>query len=113
MIAIVGARNASSLGTRMARALTHDLSEAGYVIVSGLARGIDTCAHLASSKEGSIEVLAGGVDQIYPTENVNLAETLLSKGALMSEQPMGMAPSPVISQCAIGLFQVYAPLPSL
>lgn len=72
--------------------MAHDLSEAGYVIVSGLARGIDTCAHLATSKEGSIAVLAGGVDQIYPTENVNLAETLLSKGALMSEQPMGMAP---------------------
>jgi DNA processing protein len=92
MIAIVGARNASSLATRMARALANELSEAGYVIVSGLARGIDTCAHLASSEKGSIAILAGGVDQVYPTENVNLAETLLDNGALISEQPKGMAP---------------------
>ena len=92
MIALVGARNASSLGTRMARALSNELAEAGYVIVSGLARGIDTCAHLASADHGSIAVLAGGVDVIYPVENGALAESLLNKGALISEQPIGMAP---------------------
>jgi len=54
MVALVGARNASSLGTRMARALANELAEAGYVVVSGLARGIDTCAHHAASKLGSI-----------------------------------------------------------
>ncbi|MGB7316562.1 MAG: DNA-processing protein DprA [Planktotalea sp.] len=92
MIALVGARNASSLGTRMARALANELSEQGYIIVSGLARGIDTCAHLAAAKNGSLAVLAGGVDVIYPAENLALAESLLDKGALISEQPMGMAP---------------------
>ncbi len=92
MIALVGARNASSLGTRMARSLANDLAEAGHVIVSGLARGIDTCAHLASAKTGSIAVLAGGVDVIYPSENLPLAESLLEHGAILSEQPMGMAP---------------------
>ncbi|MEN8894040.1 MAG: DNA-processing protein DprA [Planktotalea arctica] len=92
MIALVGARNASSLGTRMARALSSELAEAGYVIVSGLARGIDTCAHLAAAKQGSIAVLAGGVDVIYPVENGALADSLLENGALISEQPMGMAP---------------------
>ena len=92
MIALVGARNASSLGTRMARALARDLSEQGNVIVSGLARGIDTCAHLAAAKHGSVAVLAGGVDVIYPTENLDLAESLLEHGTLISEQPMGMAP---------------------
>ncbi|WP_085309596.1 DNA-processing protein DprA [Planktotalea arctica] len=92
MIALVGARNASSLGTRMARALSSELAEAGYVIVSGLARGIDTCAHLAAAKQGSIAVLAGGVDVIYPVENGALADSLLENGALISEQPMRMAP---------------------
>jgi DNA processing protein len=92
MVAIVGALNASSLGTRMARALAGELAEAGYVVVSGLARGIDTCAHLAAANSGSIAVLAGGVDQIYPAENLALAESLLKAGALISEQPIGMAP---------------------
>ena len=91
-IALVGARNASSLGTRMARALATDLSEAGYVVVSGLARGIDTCAHHAAAKHGSIAVLAGGVDTIYPAENTDLATSMLESGALVSEQPIGMAP---------------------
>ena len=92
MIALVGARNASSLGTRMARALATELAEAGYVIVSGLARGIDTCAHHAAAKHGSLAVLAGGVDVIYPAENAHLAMDLLENGALVSEQPFGMAP---------------------
>lgn len=92
MVALVGARNASSLGTRMARSLASELSEAGFVVVSGLARGIDTCAHLAAASKGSIAVLAGGVDQIYPKENHALADSLLEHGALISEQPIGMAP---------------------
>ena len=92
MVAMVGARNASSLGTRMARTLAGELAEAGYVVVSGLARGIDTCAHLAAARAGSIAVLAGGVDMVYPAENLTLAESLLKSGALVSEQPIGMAP---------------------
>lgn len=91
-IALVGARNASSLGTRMAKALATDLSKAGYVIVSGLARGIDTAAHLASLDAGTIAVMAGGVDVIYPSENMHLGERIGREGLLISEQPMGAAP---------------------
>ena len=91
-IGMVGARNASSLGGRTARALAGELSEQGKVIVSGLARGIDTYAHKASLAGGTIGVLAGGVDVIYPAENVHLAHDILENGALISEQPMGLRP---------------------
>ncbi|MEQ8897120.1 MAG: DNA-processing protein DprA [Roseovarius sp.] len=92
LIALVGARNASSLGLRMARALAKELSEAGYVIVSGLARGIDTAAHTAACESGTIAVLASGVDVIYPAENARLADDLLAHGLRLSEQPMGLVP---------------------
>ncbi|MCD9148431.1 DNA-processing protein DprA [Pseudophaeobacter flagellatus] len=92
MIAIVGARNASSLGTRMARSLAKDLGAAGYAVVSGLARGIDTAAHLASLDSGTIAVLAGGCDVIYPPQNTSLAENIAAKGLILSEQPMGQTP---------------------
>lgn len=92
MIALVGARNASSLGTRMARALAHDLGEQGYIVVSGLARGIDTAAHIAALKTGTIAVMAGGVDVIYPTENTNLAMDIARQGLRISEQAMGQSP---------------------
>ena len=89
-IALVGARNASSLGTRMARKLAQELGEAGYPIVSGLARGVDTAAHVGSLKTGSIGVLAGGIETIYPAENTDLARDILETGALISEQPIGL-----------------------
>lgn len=92
MIAVVGARNASSLGTRMARKLSADLGEAGFMVVSGLARGIDTAAHLASLKTGTIAVMAGGVDVIYPAENAVLGQEIEEKGLRISEAPMGMTP---------------------
>ncbi|MCL4105184.1 UNVERIFIED_CONTAM: hypothetical protein GTU68_018891 [Idotea baltica] len=92
MIALVGARNASSLGTRMARGLAKDLAQAGWSVVSGLARGVDTAAHLASVETGTIAVLAGGVDIVYPAENSKLAEDILAQGVLLSEQPMGLTP---------------------
>lgn len=92
MIALVGARNASSLGTRMARRLAKDLGDAGYVIVSGLARGIDAAAHLAALPTGTIAVQAGGVDTIYPAENAELARDLAKSGLRISEQPMGLQP---------------------
>jgi DNA processing protein len=92
MIAIVGARNASSLGTRMARALAAGLGEAGFVIVSGLARGIDAAAHLAALKTGTVAVQAGGVDTVYPAENAELAQNLAATGLRISEQPMGLQP---------------------
>jgi len=93
MIALVGARNASSLGTRMARTLAHDLGEAGYVVVSGLARGVDTAAHLAALPFGTIAVQAGGVDIMYPVENTVLANDIAQKGLRLSEQPMGLQPT--------------------
>ncbi|MBY5931873.1 DNA-processing protein DprA [Tateyamaria omphalii] len=92
MIALVGARNASSLGTRMARALARDLGSEGYVVVSGLARGVDAAAHLAALDTGTIAVQAGGVDTIYPAENARLAEDIAARGARISEQPLGLQP---------------------
>ncbi|MFY0621542.1 MAG: DNA-processing protein DprA [Pelagimonas sp.] len=93
MVALVGARNASSLGTRMARALSRGLGEAGFVVVSGLARGVDTAAHIETVKTGTVAVMAGGVDVMYPAENGQLARDILDQdGALVSEQPIGMQP---------------------
>ena len=92
-IALVGARNASSLGGRMSRALASGLGEAGYVITSGMARGIDTAAHVAAVKTGTIAVLGGGVDVLYPSENAKLAEDIVAQGgARLSEQPIGLQP---------------------
>lgn len=92
MIALVGARNASSLGTRMARGLAHDLAAQGFVIVSGLARGVDAAAHLAALETGTVAVMAGGVDIVYPPENAGLAQDIARQGLRLSEQPMGLAP---------------------
>lgn len=92
VIAMVGARNASSLGLRMARSLAQNLGEAGYSVVSGMARGIDTAAHQAALKTGTIAVLAGGADVIYPAENTRLAEEICKTGLRLSEQPMGLTP---------------------
>ncbi len=92
MISLVGARNASSLGTRMARALARDLGAAGFTVVSGLARGVDAAAHLAALDTGTIAVQAGGVDVMYPVENTELAANIAKKGLRLSEQPMGLQP---------------------
>lgn len=92
MIAMVGARNASSLGTRMARKLAGELGDAGYIVVSGLARGVDTAAHMASLSNGTIAVMAGGVDVVYPVENTVLGQEILDNGLRISEQPMGLRP---------------------
>ncbi|UWQ52910.1 DNA-processing protein DprA [Leisingera caerulea] len=92
MIAIVGARNASSLGLRMARSLAQNLGEAGYTVISGMARGIDTAAHQAALQTGTLAVLAGGADVIYPAENARLAEDICETGLRLSEQPMGLTP---------------------
>ncbi len=92
MIAMVGARNCSSLGARMARALATDLGKQEFVVVSGLARGIDTSAHLAALATGTVAVMAGGVDVIYPAENTDLARNIAETGLRLSEQPMGTTP---------------------
>ncbi len=91
-IAMVGARNCSSLGARMARGLAKELGDLGHVIVSGLARGIDTSAHLAALDTGTIAVMAGGIDVIYPAENSELAYKIGEAGLRLSEQPMGLTP---------------------
>jgi len=92
MIALVGARNASSLGTRMAKRLGEDLGKAGFTVVSGLARGIDAAAHLGALAGGTVAVMAGGVDIIYPAENTQLAHDIAKTGLRLSEMPMGLQP---------------------
>ena len=92
MVALVGARNASSLGLRMARRLAEGIAAAGPVVVSGLARGIDAEAHQAALSGGTVAVMAGGVDVIYPEENAKLAAQIAESGCLISEQPMGVQP---------------------
>jgi DNA processing protein len=92
-VGIVGARNASTAGIKMTRMLAGDLGERGYTVVSGLARGIDTAAHRASLGTGTIAVLAGGLDRIYPDENIPLAHDILDNGgALLTEMPLGWEP---------------------
>lgn len=91
-IALVGARNASALGCRMATRLARDLGAAGHAIASGLARGIDAAAHAASLATGTVAVQAGGVDVIYPPENAALATAIAETGLRLSEMPMGEPP---------------------
>jgi len=91
-IAIVGARNASALGRKFAAQLASDLGCAGLLVVSGMARGIDSAAHEAAMTSGTCAVLAGGVDNIYPPENASLHERLRQQGAIVSEMPLGTAP---------------------
>lgn len=88
-IAIVGARNASANGRKLAASLAVGLGARGHTIVSGLARGIDTAAHQGALASGTVAVLAGGVDQIYPEENRALAEEIAAQGALIAEMPFG------------------------
>ncbi len=92
-ISIVGTRNASANGMRFAARLAASCSEAGYVVVSGMARGIDTAANSAALKSGSVAVLAGGVDHIYPYENRELYRKLADNGALVSEMGLGFVPT--------------------
>jgi len=116
MIALVGARNASAAGLRVAQRLAHELGQAGLVVVSGLARGIDAAAHQASLASGTVAVLAGGHNHIYPPENVTLAEAVAAQGALITEMPLGWEPrakdfprrNRLISGCAAGVVVVEA-----
>jgi DNA processing protein len=88
-VAIVGSRNASGAGLAFAERLARGLVQAGFVIVSGLARGIDIRAHLTASDAGTIAVLAGGHDKIYPAEHTAQLEGFLERGAAISEMPFG------------------------
>ncbi len=91
-IAIVGARNASAAGRTFAARIARDLGEAGFTIASGLARGVDAAAHEASLPTGTIAVLAGGVDRIYPPENEPLLRKIVAAGAAVTEMPLGWEP---------------------
>jgi DNA processing protein len=91
-VAIVGARNASAAACRFARGLAQQLAAEGATIVSGLARGIDTAAHVGSLAEGTVAVIASGIDVGYPPENAALQEKIATDGLLIAEQPPGTEP---------------------
>lgn len=92
MIAVVGARNASALARKFTHLLARELGEAGLAVVSGLARGIDFAAHEATLEFGTVAVVAGGVDVIYPPENEALYRDIVEQGAVVSEMPLGEEP---------------------
>ncbi|MEH2477082.1 DNA processing protein [Nitrobacteraceae bacterium AZCC 2146] len=116
MIAIVGSRNASGAGLKFAERLARDLGAAGFVIVSGLARGIDQAAHRASISSGTLAVLAGGHDKIYPPEHEGLLFAILDTGGAISEMPLGHVPrardfprrNRLISGAALGVVVIEA-----
>lgn len=92
MIGIVGSRNASGAGAKFAGVIAHDLGQAGFVIASGLARGIDAAAHRASLASGTVAVLAGGHNHVYPPEHTGLLDELLQTGAAITEMPFDWEP---------------------
>ena len=116
MVAVVGARNASANGRRLSRELAASLGEGGMVVVSGLARGIDAAAHLGALETGSVAVVAGGIDVVYPEENRGLHEALARRGAILAELPLGTEPQArhfprrnrIISGMALGVVVVEA-----
>lgn len=119
-IGIVGARNASLNGRKMAEGLARDLGQQGIVIASGLARGIDAAAHKASLATGTIGVLAGGVDVVYPQENQALYDQMAETGCILSDMPLGLEPfsklfprrNRLISGLSLGIIVVEAALQS-
>lgn len=92
LVAIVGSRNASAAGRRIASEMADALGAEGFTVVSGLARGIDTAAHRASLRTGTVAVLAGGLDVVYPEENRELQNMIAAQGALVTEMPPGTSP---------------------
>jgi DNA processing protein len=116
MIAVVGARNASANGRRLARNLAAELGQGGLVVISGLARGIDAAAHLGGLETGSVAVVAGGVDVVYPEANRGLYDALAHQGAVVAELPLGTEPQArhfprrnrIISGMALGVVVVEA-----
>ena len=120
MLAMVGSRNASAAGQKFAERLARELGQAGFVIVSGLARGIDASAHRASLPTGTVAALAGGHARVYPPEHVDLLDAILMEGAAVSEMPLGWEPrsrdfprrNRLISGLALGVVVVEAALRS-
>jgi DNA processing protein len=119
-VAVVGARNASMAGRRMAHTLAGDLGRSGLAVISGMARGVDTAAHEGAIATGTIAVLAGGVDVVYPPENRDLYQRLCDGGCVVSEMPPGSEPQAshfprrnrLISGIALGVVVVEASLRS-
>jgi DNA processing protein len=115
-VAIVGARNASANGRRFAHDMGADLGTAGLLVISGLARGIDAAAHQGSLATGTLAVLAGGIDAVYPEENRSLHEAIAERGLLVAEMPIGIVPQArhfprrnrIISGIALGVLVVEA-----
>ena len=115
-VAIVGSRNASAAGLTFAERLARGLGQAGYVIVSGLARGIDQRVHVASLETGAVGVLAGGHGKPYPSEAVPLMERMVEAGAVLSEMPIEWEPrgrdfprrNRIVSGLALGVVVVEA-----
>jgi DNA processing protein len=91
-VAVVGARNASLNARNFARRISHDLGTGGFLVVSGMARGIDTAAHKGALESGTVAVLGGGVDVVYPKENQSLYDKLVQSGVVVSEMPPGTKP---------------------
>lgn len=112
MIAVVGARNASALGIKFARTIAADLGAGGLVVVSGMARGIDQAAHSGALKTGTVAVVAGGIDVIYPPENRTLYEEIRENGLIVAEMPPGRPPCRVTFRGAIASFQAWRAAPS-
>jgi len=116
IVAIVGARNGSAVGQKFTRQLATELALEGFVIASGLARGIDTAAHLAALEHGTIAVLAGGIDIVYPPENEELQRAIGERGLLITERSPGFSPrgkdfprrNRLISGIALGVVVVEA-----
>jgi len=116
IVAMVGARNGSAVGQKFTRQLATDLALEGFVIASGLARGIDTAAHLAALDHGTIAVLAGGIDVVYPPENEELQAAIGERGLLITERSPGFSPrgkdfprrNRLISGIALGVVVVEA-----
>ncbi|HEY2540430.1 MAG TPA: DNA-processing protein DprA [Stellaceae bacterium] len=116
IVAVVGARNASANGRRLARELAAGLGQGGLVVVSGLARGIDAAAHLGALETGTAAAVAGGADIVYPEENRRLYEALCEHGTIVAELPLGSEPQArhfprrnrIISGMALGVLVVEA-----
>lgn len=119
-VAIVGARNASLNGRKMAEALARDLGAAGYLITSGLARGIDAASHRGALSAGTAAVMAGGVDIVYPEENRELYDGIVANGVVLAECPPGVQPQArhfprrnrIISGMSLGTLVIEAALKS-
>jgi DNA processing protein len=116
IVAVVGARNASANGRRLAQDIAAGLGEEGIVVSSGMARGIDAAAHAGALATGSIAIVAGGVDIVYPEENRGLHQALAAQGAVVAELPLGTEPQArhfprrnrIISGMALGVVVVEA-----